>query len=57
MAAAVQTTGAIVGGGPSGRVWFATPLPCPDGLRTVALLLTLLSQSDWSASEALELKC
>jgi phosphomannomutase len=55
MAAAVQTTGAVVGGGPSGRVWFSTPLPCPDGLRTVALLLTVLSQSDWSTSEALEM--
>jgi phosphomannomutase len=55
MAGAVQTTGAVVGGGPSGRVWFATPLPCPDGLRTVALLLTVLIQSDWSTSEALEM--
>jgi phosphoglucosamine mutase len=55
IAAAVQTTGAAFGGGPSGRVWFPTPLPCPDSLRTVALLLTVLSQSDWSASEATEM--
>jgi phosphomannomutase len=54
MAAALQATGAIVGGGPSGRLWFSTPLPCPDGLRAVALLLTVLSQSDWSTSEAVE---
>jgi phosphomannomutase len=56
MAAAVQTTGAVIGGGPSGRPWFPTPLPCPDGLRTVALLLTVLSQSDWSTSEATEMR-
>jgi phosphomannomutase len=34
-----------------GRIWFTTPLPCPDALKTLSLLLTLLSRSDRPLSE------
>jgi hypothetical protein len=41
----MRDTGAIIGGGPSGRVWYAGGAAA-DALRTLALLLVILSQSD-----------
>ncbi len=51
MDAALRASGSFLGGGPSGRFWYASPLPLPDGLKTLALLLTILSQSDRPLSE------
>lgn len=34
-----------------GRIWFTSPLPCPDALKALSLLLTLLSRSDRPLSE------
>lgn len=34
-----------------GRIWFTAPLPCPDALKALSLLLTLLSRSDRPLSE------
>lgn len=48
---AMTQSAALCGGGPSGRYWFGAPLPCPDALRTLALILTVLSQSDRPLSE------
>jgi phosphomannomutase len=48
---AMVANSAVCGGGPSGRIWIGAPLPCPDALRTLALFLTVLSQSDRSLSE------
>jgi len=53
MAAAMLATRAVLGSGPSGRCWFAGALPCPDAARLLALLLTILSQHDWTLAEAL----
>jgi len=55
MAAAMREHGAIFGGGPSGRFWYsdAGP-PLLDALRTVTLLLVLLSRSDRAFSEVLD---
>ena len=47
MAAAMCQHGAIFGGGPSGRFWTpAGDIPLPDALRTLTLLLVLLSRDD-----------
>jgi hypothetical protein len=46
-------SGAIVGGGPSGRLWYAAPTAGTDALRTLAWLLVILSQSDRPLSQAL----
>jgi phosphomannomutase len=55
MAAAVQAHGGLLGGGPSGRLWYDSDgLPLPDALRTLTLLLVLLSQSDRPLSEVLD---
>jgi phosphomannomutase len=54
MHAAMLGTGAIFGGGPSGRLWFAGQPPWTDALRTVGQLLQLLSQADRPLSEAIE---
>ncbi len=51
MHAAMIEHEALVGGGPSGRIWTAAPCPTVDALRTLALLLTILSQSDRPLSE------
>jgi phosphomannomutase len=42
---------ARLGGGSSGRFWFAAPAPLPDALHVVALLLAILSQSDRPLSQ------
>jgi phosphomannomutase len=42
---------AQLGGGPSGRFWFRAPTIVPDALHALALLLTILSQSDRPLSE------
>ncbi len=54
MFVAMQRSGAALGGGPSGRIWFGGELPQPDALRTLGELLQLLSQSDRPLSEVLE---
>ena len=54
MARTMRQNGAILGGGPSGRLWHAGDgLPLPDALRTLTRLLTLLSRSDRPLSEIL----
>ena len=55
MAAAMRTHGGLLGGGQSGRLWYdCGGLPLPDALRTLTLLLVLLSQSDRPLSEVLD---
>ncbi|MBN2474113.1 MAG: hypothetical protein JXB62_05875 [Pirellulales bacterium] len=55
MERAMREQGAIFGGGPSGRFWYADGgLALPDALRTLTLLLVVLSQSDRRLSEVLD---
>jgi phosphoglucomutase/phosphomannomutase/phosphoglucomutase len=55
MAAAMREHAALLGGGASGRLWHDhNGLPLPDALRTLSLLLVLLSQSDRPLSEVLD---
>ena len=55
MAAAMHRHGAIAGGGPSGRYWHPVgDLALPDALRTLTLLLVLLSRDDRPLSEVLD---
>jgi phosphomannomutase len=51
---AMQEHGAQAGGGPSGRLWFGEQAPVPDALKALALLLTILSQSDLPLGERLK---
>jgi phosphomannomutase len=51
MHAAMSARDAALGGGPSGRYWYGARPPLADGLRTLSLLLTILSQSDRPLSE------
>jgi phosphomannomutase len=53
MADRLRTTGALAGGGPSGRVWFHDHRPAADALKMLTLLLNILSQSDRDFSEVL----
>lgn len=46
MDAAMRERQAILGGGASGRFWFGNQPPMLDGLKTLSLVLTILSQSD-----------
>ncbi len=55
--AALRTTNAVLGGGPSGRFWFAESSPTIDALRALAVLLTTLSQSDRHLSERIADLC
>ncbi len=55
MAAAMRQHGATLGGGPTGRFWYAaTGPPLPDALMTLTLLLVILSRSDRRLSEVLD---
>jgi len=55
MAAAMRQHDALLGGGPSGRFWHAVGrLPLADALRTLTLLLVLLSRDDRPLSEVLD---
>jgi phosphomannomutase len=54
MAATLVRTEALLGGGPSGRFWYAVGHPSADALRTLTLLLALLSRSDRPFSEVLD---
>jgi len=45
---------AFLAGGPSGRLWYAVGHPSPDALRTLTLLLVLLSRSDRRLSDVLD---
>jgi phosphomannomutase len=54
MAEAFRRTDAVLGGGPSGRLWHALGHPSADALRTLTLLLSLLSRSDRPFSEVLD---
>jgi phosphomannomutase len=55
MAAAMREHGALFGGGPSGRFWYAEAgVPLPDALMTITRLLTLLSRSDEPLSAVLD---
>ena len=47
----IRNTGAGFAGGPSGRYWFHSDYPSPDGLQTLATLLQILSQSDRPLSQ------
>jgi phosphomannomutase len=51
---AIERTGAVFGGGTSGRFWYAGQPAAPDALMTLALVLTILSQSDRPLSEVLD---
>jgi phosphomannomutase/phosphoglucomutase len=48
---AMREHAALAGGGPSGRLWFGGEAPAADILKALALLLTVMSQSDRSLSE------
>ena len=55
MAAAMREHEALLGGGPSGRLWHAVGrLPLADALRTLTLVLVLLSRDDRPLSEVLD---
>ena len=55
MAAAMRAHGGLLGGGQTGRFWYdCDGLALPDALRTLTLLLVLLSQSDRPLSEVLD---
>jgi phosphomannomutase len=55
MAAAMREHNAILGGGPSGRVWHTgAGLPLPDALMTITRLLIALSRSDAPLSVVLD---
>jgi len=55
MAASMRQHGALFGGGPSGRFWTpAAAIPLPDALKTLTLLLVLLSRGDRQLSEVLK---
>ena len=55
MATAMQEHGAIFGGGPSGRFWFAAAgVPLPDALMAITRLLVILSRSDAPLSAVLD---
>jgi phosphomannomutase len=50
----LEHSGAAIGGGPSGRFWFAGPAPAADGLALLAWLLNLLSRADRPLSVVLD---
>ena len=56
MARAMRENGAVFGGSPGGRFWYASPEGhlAADALMTITLLLRLLSQSDRRLSEVLD---
>jgi phosphomannomutase len=51
---AIQSAGAVFGGGPSGRFWYGGDAVSADALLTLSLLLTILSHSDRALSEVLD---
>ena len=53
MDAALREHQAILGGGASGRFWHGCRMSLADGLRTLSLVLTILSQSDRPFSSVL----
>jgi phosphomannomutase len=53
MHAAMAKSTAMLGGGPSGRIWFGGPTPAADAMETLAQLLVILSQSDRPLSRVL----
>jgi phosphomannomutase len=57
MYAAMLESQALLGGGPSGRVWFLAETPLADALLVLSLLLTILSQSDQPLSAVLDDAC
>ena len=54
MDAAMRQHQAICGGGVSGCFWFGNQPPTPDALKTLSLVLTILSQSDRPFSRVLK---
>ncbi len=54
MSQAIESSGALLAGGPSGRFWFAGKPAAPDALLALSLLLTILSSSDRPLSEVLD---
>jgi phosphomannomutase/phosphoglucomutase len=54
MAEAIRGSGAVLGGGPSGRFWFAVGPAAADALRVLTQTLVLLSRSDRRLSEVLD---
>jgi len=51
---AIVASGAVFGGGASGRFWFGGEPPVADALMTLSVFLTLISQSDRAVSEVLD---
>ncbi len=49
----LRRAGALIGGGPSGRIWLAGAAPTCDTLLSLSMLLRLLSESDLPLSEVL----
>lgn len=50
----MESTGALMGGGTSGRYWYAGPPAMPDALLSLSLLVSIHSQSDRPLSEVLD---
>ncbi|HUG91353.1 MAG TPA: hypothetical protein VML55_10995, partial [Planctomycetaceae bacterium] len=54
MARAMRNEAAVLGGGTSGRLWFAESFPTCDGILTLARVLDVLSRSDAAFSAVAE---
>ncbi len=57
MFAAIRASGAIAGGGPSGRIWFGEMPVVADAFQAIAMLLNILSERDSNLSERLADLC
>ena len=51
---AMRTSGALLGGGPSGRIWHREAVPAADALKTLTMLLAILSKSDAPLSQVVD---
>jgi phosphomannomutase len=50
----MRASEAIFGGGPSGRFWYREANASPDALKTLTMLLTILSKSDAPLSQVVD---
>ncbi|MCH8923038.1 MAG: hypothetical protein IIA67_07815, partial [Planctomycetes bacterium] len=50
----MRASEALFGGGPSGRVWYREAVPSADALKTLTMLLSILSKSDAPLSQVVD---
>ena len=50
----MRTSGALLGGGTSGRIWHREAVPAADALKTLTMLLAILSKSDAPLSQVVD---